>query len=149
MQLDRSWIESHIPHRKAMCLLDQVAAWNTERITCTASSHRSGSNPLRADNMLSSACGIEYAAQAMAIHGALLAGLHNDRAPKTGYLISVREVELLVPRLDDIQANLEIIAERIAGDVNNVLYRFSVRETTRVLLAGRVGVRLDATAAQP
>ena len=147
MQLDRSWIESHIPHRGAMCLLDQVVSWSAEAITCTASSHRSATNPLRIRDTLSSACGIEYAAQAMAVHGALLAGLHHDRAPKSGYLISVREVELLVPRLDDIQASLEIIAERITGDDNNVLYRFSVREPTRLLLSGRAGVRLDVAAA--
>jgi predicted hotdog family 3-hydroxylacyl-ACP dehydratase len=149
MPLDRSWIERHIPHRGTMCLLDRVTAWDTERITCTASSHRAGTNPLRAHDSLNSVCGIEYAAQAMAIHGALLADLHHDRAPKAGYLTSVREVELLVPRLDDIQTDLEITAERIAGDDNNVLYRFSVRDAARVLLTGRAGVQLDAAAAQP
>ena len=132
-----------------MCLLDHVATWDAEHITCTATSHRSDSNPLRAYDRLSSVCGIEYAAQAMAIHGALIAGLHDDRAPKAGYLTSVREVELFVPRLDDIQADLEVMAERMAGDGNNVLYRFSVREPTRVLLTGRASVRLDASGAQP
>ena len=149
MQLDRPWIESRIPHRGTMCLLDQVVAWDTDRITCTASSHRNHSNPLRAHNMLSSVCGIEYAAQAMAVHGALLANLHSARAPEAGYLTSVREVELSVPRLDDIEGDLEIVAERIAGDDNNVLYRFSVRDSVRVLLTGRAGVQLDATRVPP
>ena len=38
-----------------------------------ASSHRAADNPLRAHGRLGAACGIEYAAQAMAVHGALLA----------------------------------------------------------------------------
>ena len=125
-------------------MLDQVVAWDTERITCTASSHRNHANPLRARDILSSICGIEYAAQAMAVHGALLADLHSDHAPKAGYLTSVREVELFVPQLDDLAGDLEIVAERVAGDINNVLYRFSVRHAEQILLSGRASVRLDA-----
>ncbi len=57
-----------------MCLLDAVRDWSAEAITCTATSHTDPANPLRADGRLGAANGIEYAAQAMAIHGALLAG---------------------------------------------------------------------------
>ena len=71
--LDRAWIASHIPHQGSMCLLDYVEAWDRERIRCRASSHRAADNPLRAYGRLGAACGIEYAAQAMAVHGALLA----------------------------------------------------------------------------
>ena len=56
-----------------MCLLDCVETWDEERIHCRASSHRAMDNPLRVCERLGTACGIEYAAQAMAVHGALLA----------------------------------------------------------------------------
>jgi len=79
MRLDRAWIESRIPHHGSMCLLDEVIGWDAERITCTSSSHRSADNPLRARGRLGIACGIEYAAQAMAVHGALIAALEAGR----------------------------------------------------------------------
>ena len=66
MPLDRTWLLAHLPHQGPMCLLDQIAAWDTGSIRCTATSHRDQDNPLRAQGRLGAACGIEYAAQAMA-----------------------------------------------------------------------------------
>src|ERR1700688_1204625 len=74
MRLNRAWIESRIPHHGRMCLLDEVIAWSDARVSCRSGTHREADNPLRADGKLGIACGIEYAAQAMAVHGALLAG---------------------------------------------------------------------------
>src|ERR1700752_1268025 len=73
MPLDHEWIEQHIPHKGRMCLLDEVLSWDAMRIRCRSSSHRATDNPLRAHGRLGAACGIEYAAQAMAVHGALIA----------------------------------------------------------------------------
>jgi len=142
MPLDRDWLLAHIPHQGSMCLLDQVDAWGSERIRCTASSHRAADNPLRAHGRLGVACGIEYAAQAMAAHGGLLAA--TDTSPRAGYLASVRGVEWHVPRLDDLAADLSVEAERLSGDDNTVLYGFSVSAGERVLLNGRAIVVLDA-----
>lgn len=142
MPLDRDWLLAHIPHQGSMCLLDQIDAWDSERIRCTASSHRALDNPLRAHGRLGAACGIEYAAQAMAAHGGLLAAA--DTSPGAGYLASVRGVELHVARLDDIEAELNVEAERLSGDDNTVLYGFSISAGERVLLSGRAIVVLDA-----
>ena len=71
--LDHAWIEQHIPHKGRMCLLDAVLSWDATRIRCRSASHRTPDNPLRAHGRLGAACGIEYAAQAMAVHGALVA----------------------------------------------------------------------------
>lgn len=145
--LDRAWIAAHIPHQGSMCLLDAVREWSGEAITCTASSHTDPANPLRADGRLGAANGIEYAAQAMAIHGALLAGDDNEGSqPRQGYLTSVRSVTLHVDRLDDLSGPLEVQAERLSGDANNILYQFSVGHAGRCLLAGRAAVVLDAAA---
>jgi predicted hotdog family 3-hydroxylacyl-ACP dehydratase len=142
MPLDRDWLLAHIPHQGSMCLLDHIDAWDSEHIRCTASSHRAPDNPLRAHGRLGAACGIEYAAQAMAAHGGLLVAA--DTSPRAGYLASVRGVELHVPRLDDIAADLSVAAERLSGDDNTVLYGFSVSAGERVLLSGRAIVVLDA-----
>ena len=55
-----------------MCLLEGVSSWDERSIRCIAVSHRDPGNPLAADGHLGAACGVEYAAQAMAVHGALL-----------------------------------------------------------------------------
>ncbi|MFX1766650.1 hotdog family protein [Paraburkholderia sp. A1RI-2L] len=155
--LDRAWIAAHIPHSGAMCLLDSVDAWDDTHIRCTATSHRDAHNPLRSQGRLASVCGIEYAAQAMAVHGALAGsqdgGQNTTHAsatpgrPRVGYLASVRGVQAHVARLDAFDAPLTVEAERIGGDGNNVLYGFTIRCGDEVLLGGRAAVMLDASGA--
>jgi len=142
--LDHAWIAAHIPHQGSMCLLDAVKEWSDSTIVCRASSHSDPANPLRAEGRLGAANGIEYAAQAMAIHGALIAG--DDAAPRQGYLTSVRSVSLHVARLDDLPGELDVQAERLSGDSNNILYQFSLSHAGRCLLEGRAAVVLDAAA---
>ncbi len=141
--LDRNWIAARIPHQGSMCLLEQVTDWNNERIVCRTASHRLPDNPMRLNGRLGAACGIEYAAQAMAVHGALLANA--TTRPRKGYLTSVRDVELLTERLDTVDGNLLIEAERLSGDDNLVLYGFAVLTAERhILLRGRAAVVMDA-----
>jgi predicted hotdog family 3-hydroxylacyl-ACP dehydratase len=145
--LDRAWIAAHIPHSGAMCLLDSVDAWDDSHIRCSASSHRDPLNPLRSRGQLAVVCGIEYAAQAMAAHGALLGA--TEARPRAGFLASVRGIEAHVERLDDCAAPLTIEAERISGAGHTVLYGFTLRCLEQVLLTGRATVVLDATDALP
>ena len=140
--LDRVAIAARIPHQGSMCLLDAVLAWDSGQIRCRASSHRQPDNPLRAAARLGAACGIEYAAQAMAVHGALLAPA--GAPPRPGYLASVRSVQLAVDRLDDLPQDLDIVAERLSGDEHNILYHFRVEHAGNLLLSGRAAVMLVA-----
>jgi predicted hotdog family 3-hydroxylacyl-ACP dehydratase len=71
--MDRTWIERRIPHQGRMCLIDGVIDWSADRIVCSSSGHRAADHPLRAHGRLGIACGIELAAQTMAVHGAILA----------------------------------------------------------------------------
>jgi predicted hotdog family 3-hydroxylacyl-ACP dehydratase len=146
--LDHTWIASHIPHQGSMCLLDYVEAWDEQGIRCCASSHRAADNPLRAYDRLGAACGIEYAAQAMAVHGALLAPSGSAGA-RVGYLVSVRGVQLHVPRLDDVVADLLVEAICITRSENNILYRFSISAAEHLLLDGRAAVVLNADLLKP
>ena len=142
--LDRDWIAARIPHQGAMCLIDAVVSWDEAGIVCRAASHRKTDNPLRAYGRLGAACGIEYAAQAMAVHGALLADA--DSTPRAGYLVSARGVELNVDRLDDIVDDLVIEARCVINQAGNVLYAFSIHAEDRLLLQGRAAVVLDTAA---
>jgi len=143
--LNHVWIAGHIPHQGNMCLLNTVEVWDQNSITCLASSHRAVDNPLRAHERLGIACGIEYAAQAMAVHGALLAPADSIR-PKVGYLVSVRGVSMAVTRLDDIAEDLSISARCVMASESNMLYEFSITAGDRLLLEGRAAVVLNADA---
>jgi predicted hotdog family 3-hydroxylacyl-ACP dehydratase len=148
MALDRHWIESHIPHQGGMCLLDGVVSWSSTRVQCRSSTHRDPTNPLRAHGRLAAVCGIEYAAQAMAVHGALIASRIRSSPQNTavaGYLASVRNVALYASRLDDIEGDLIATAELVTGDEHTVLYDFSVSAGERILLAGRATIVFNAT----
>lgn len=147
--LQHADIARRIPHQGSMCLLARVSDWDTRQIRCEANSHRDSANPLRAHGRLGAACGIEYAAQAMAVHGALLAEAGADtgaarQEPAMGYLVSVRGVTLHVDRLDDLSDALSIHAERSGGDSNTVLYSFTLHAGRKLLIGGRAAVILDA-----
>ncbi len=142
-RLDREWIESHIPHQGRMCLLDEVLSWDAVRIRCRAASHRLPDNPLRAHGRLGAACGVEYAAQAMAVHGAIMAQTAGN-ATRGGLLTSVRNLALLVHRLDDLETDLIASAERLAGNEGSTLYEFTVSSAGRELLSGRIGIVFQA-----
>jgi predicted hotdog family 3-hydroxylacyl-ACP dehydratase len=163
MLLNRAWIAARIPHQGRMCLLDEVLDWNAQHIRCRTATHRAPDNPLRSHDRLSIACGIEYAAQAMALHGALAGGAASavangavdgavDGAAKTsggrssrvGLLASVRDVRLNVLRLDDIESDLICEVTHLAGDSLTALYEFALRDRDRCLLSGRASVILDA-----
>jgi predicted hotdog family 3-hydroxylacyl-ACP dehydratase len=142
LSLDRSWIQAHIPHQNRMCLLDEVLSWDATQARCRSSTHRSAENPLRAYGRLGAACGIEYAAQTMAVHGALVASAAGITAAP-GFLASARGVEFNCDRLDDVEGDLVTAVERLAGDENTALYQFLVSAQEVVLLRGRAAIAFD------
>ena len=150
MRLNRAWIESRIPHHGRMCLLDEVIDWSAARVSCRSGTHREPDNPLRAFGRLGIACGIEYAAQAMAVHGALvaggasLAGAPAAGTPAAGFLAAVRDVRFHSLRLDDVRGDLICDAVRMAGDATTALYQFELRSDAAPLLRGRATVVFDA-----
>jgi predicted hotdog family 3-hydroxylacyl-ACP dehydratase len=147
MKIDRTWIQRHIPHQGTMCLLEAVKHWNDTEIQCCAHSHRALDNPLRNAHGLPINAGIEYAAQAMAVHGALLAPA--DQLPEIGYLTSVRNVEWWTPRLDDAGLEITVQATRISGNATSLLYDFSILGNDRLLLRGRASVMIKPPPQNP
>jgi predicted hotdog family 3-hydroxylacyl-ACP dehydratase len=145
--LDHAGIEALMPHRGAMCLLDRLLAWDENRIECVATGHRDPAHPLRTRSGLMAATAIEYAAQAAALHGGLLAEASGAFA-QPGYLASAREVRCSARRLDDLPAaevdELRIVAERQAGDASRLLYAFRIEHGGREVASGRLAVVLGA-----
>jgi len=147
--LGHDGIAALIPHSGSMCLLDRLLAWDAQRIVCAATNHRDAAHPLRTRSGLLSPCAIEYAAQAMALHGALI-GQEAGTPATPGYLASARGVQLHVLRLDDLPAldpavpdELRIEATRHAGDARQILYAFHVSHAGCPVAIGRAAVVLN------
>ncbi len=123
-----------------MCLLDSVTAWSADAIACRATSHLSPANPLRRGGRLAMLCGIEYALQAAAAHGAL-----RDGAPQPpGYLAALRMGRIAAGWLDDPGLGaLAAHARREHGDAGGLLYDIRLTaEDGRTLLDGRATIVL-------
>lgn len=142
MMIGKHELSMLIPHSGAMCLLDGVLEWDETRIKCRSSTHRDSGNPLRRHDGLHAICAIEYVSQAMAVH----AGLSNAERnrPRKGYLASVRNLEMAVARLDTIEADLDIAAEKVIAEGQRAVYDFRVSAQGQVLMTGRAAVAFEA-----
>ena len=149
-----------------MCLLDEVLEWDAQQVLCRSGTHRQVGHPLRAHGRVGSVSLIEYAAQAAAVHGALLRS--NQRTPAMppetvvdpggdfGVLASARAVDLLVSNLDEIAGDLLVHARCLNSDGHAALYAFSVSQidarladTSVCLARGRLSLWLDVPASPP
>ena len=141
MRLNRDEIADLIPHTGKMCLLDEVIEWDSVRIRCGARSHLDTGNPLRLHGTLPVLCGIEYAAQAMALHAGLT-GVAVGK-PRGGYLASLRDVECCRDRLDDVEGTLIIEAVRLTPSGARAIYGFTLWTGEERVLSGQAAVVLD------
>ena len=137
--------DSLIPHRGAMSLLDSVVDWDDTRVHLTAISHTHTDNPLRSDGRLRAVHLCEYGAQAMAVHGGLLARAAGGAAAP-GYLVSLRDVHLRAARVDDLAGALDVHAERLLGGDGSWQYAFRVEHAGATLASGRAAVIVAARA---
>ena len=126
-----------------MCLLGRVLGASPEGIRCAADSHHTPDHPMRQHGRLGAACGVEYAAQAMALHGALLAEQRGVPRPRRGLLVSVRGVTLHVTRLDDVAGEITVAARCEAENGDLCQYAFSLHAGDQLLVEGRATVMLD------
>ncbi len=140
-------IALRVPHKGAMCLLDSVESWSEENISASAIIDID-KNPLTIAGKLDSTAAIEYAAQAMAVHGALLGEVaaakgNPQRKPLMGFLASVRSIACHQSWLSDTSNPLTISATRTAGTDSPVSYDFSVRAGEVVYVTGKATVVLN------
>jgi predicted hotdog family 3-hydroxylacyl-ACP dehydratase len=136
-------IPALVPHAGAMVLLDRVEAWDGEGILCRTLSHMDIANPLRRQGRLGACCGLEYALQAAALHGALIAG---GVAQRAGYAAALRAVTLHVDRLDDPKfGELRVTARLEREEGHGVIYALEVQTAAgAALLSGRAVIALPA-----
>lgn len=146
LRLDRAAIAARVPHAGPMCLLDQVVSWDQDHVECTAFGQATGggaAHPLAEGGRLPATAAIEYAAQAMALHGRLVQEGAAGGAPTRGFLAGLRSVRLHCRWIEGDRPRLTVRVSRFAGDDVQVLYDFEVRSTGPIA-EGRAVVVLDA-----
>lgn len=139
--IGREQILPLVPHQGAMCLWDAVLEWGPDAIRLRADNHRDPGHPLRADGRLHAVHLCEYGAQAMAVHGGLLAREAGGMAPP-GMLVALRGVELRVGRIDDLAGDLEGHAQVLARSEASQQYAFRISHQGMLLAEGRAAVML-------
>ncbi len=141
--IDRAAILSLIPHQGAMCLWDEVLAWDARTIQLRAHNHRDPAHPLRTGDRLRAVHLCEYGAQAMAVHGGLRAR-EAGGAAKPGLLVALRGIELHVARIDDLPGPLDCLAEVLIDSESGWQYAFRIHHGDTLLAEGRAAVMLQA-----
>ena len=137
--MGREAICAMIPHGGAMCLLDDVLSWDENTIVCQSSSHRTPHNPLIKNGKLSAIHAVEYAAQAMAVHGCLLAHAKGERLTP-GYLAALKDVHLHMRYIDDLPEPLIIKATQLMAAGGNLMYTLEVSAGGQVIATARATV---------
>jgi predicted hotdog family 3-hydroxylacyl-ACP dehydratase len=128
-----------IPHAGGMCLLDAVLAWDAGTIHASSEGHRRPDHPLRGPQGLHAVHLAEYGAQAMAVHGALLARARGVETVRPGMLVSLRELRLSVEQVP-ADGRLDVHAQCLYADDAGAQYAFRVEHAGRELASGRAAV---------
>lgn len=129
-----------IPHAGDMRLWEKVLSFNETDLTCSTQTHLYENNPLKVKGVLSSVNLIEYGAQAIAIHGGLLAHsqTESDTSADMGYIASIKKVTFFEEHLP-ARTEINVFAEQIMADDSAKLYQFKITDiANNCLCAGQV-----------
>lgn len=136
MTLDRARIEQLVPHAGAMCLLDAVLQWDTAHIVCSAR-QPGAAHPLARQGGVPAIAAAEYAAQATAVHCALLDDASQARA---GVLAKLMDVELHDACFPAGAGTLTVRARLLGRVQDGCLYAFEVGAASQAIASGRLMV---------
>lgn len=134
-------IAALIPHQGAMCLHDRVIEYSSERILLEADAPDAKDHPLARSGGVALVHLAEFGAQAMAVHGGLLAAANGSRADP-GLLVSLRDLALTSQSLDASIGAVQTEASVVAIGPGSWQYQFQVRQADQLLASGRATVML-------
>lgn len=140
MKLDRTEIEFRVPHSGAMCLLDAVTYWDTNCIVCSAV-FSDLEHPLSRDGKLPATTAVEYAAQATAVHGALLGG---QRVARPGVLAKLKDVTLEHEFIVQEESPLTVWARLLDQTDTACLYSFEMSGSLNLIATGQLMVAFSS-----
>jgi predicted hotdog family 3-hydroxylacyl-ACP dehydratase len=122
--LNRAQIEVRIPQAGSMVLLDRLVRYDQTRIVCEAAPP-TPEHPLARAEGVPAVAAVEYAAQAAALHGALL---DSNSEPRHGMLAKLSKVELIGDWLGVPSSRLTVQAELLVGGESGCMYSFTVHD---------------------
>ncbi len=135
-----------LPHSGTMCLLDEIVSWDKEQLVVKTMSHTELDNPLFYEDSLNSIHGIEYAAQTMALHSALLAQKETKQKESRGYLASVKNIQISEEYLFQAQSNnltpLFIYVSILMAGSQGFTYQFEILKDDKVFISGKITIFL-------
>lgn len=132
--LSRQQISALIPHGNSMCMLDEVVSWDSDHIQCRSTHFAGDHNPLFEGGRLETVLLIEYAAQAAAIHAALLQSELGK--PRPAYIGAVKGIELLRAVTNDLA--IDISAHCLLNNSSGAIYEFIAKQDNCALITGRL-----------
>ena len=140
-----------LPHSGNMCLIDKIISWDSTTLAVQTESHLNSNNPLRKQDFLSSIIGVEYAAQTMALHAALLSQKDSQqeagKQKQGGYLATIRNLQIDADYLcspdSDNSAPLDISVLMLLRDSRGYSYEFTITADNNQLLSGRLTIFLS------
>ncbi|MEO6748299.1 MAG: 3-hydroxylacyl-ACP dehydratase [Casimicrobiaceae bacterium] len=130
-----------LPHAGAMVMPQAIRHFDPQRIVCTTMRHQDSGNPMRREGRLPALAGVEFAAQAMALHGALRRS--PPAALRHGRLASIRDLVLARRFLDDVNGELVIECRLDVASAGVFAYCFSIEGAGQTLLRGRATVMMS------
>lgn len=147
----RADIAARIPHGAPLCMLDGVERCTEDAIVCISRQLPHAEHPLDATSELTGLILIEYAAQAAALHAALVAnseGLSASgaAAARPAYIGAVKDVELHAA-ISDNQAPLQIHANCELASAAGAIYAVKIICRAVPIMSGRL-ILSQASAAQ-
>lgn len=133
--MERENFRHLVPHSGGMILIDRVVSWDERSLRASCQSHLSVENPLRRDGRLSVVHALEYGAQAMAVHGGLLAE-RSGESIAGGYLAGVRNLRFFRSRLDDLSGELDVEVDMQHVQEGSLIYTFRVSSSGQSVAEG-------------
>lgn len=127
-------IAAMIPHGRGMSMISEIVAWDANTIHCRSTRLADADNPLCENGELGSIVLIEYAAQAAAIHGALLNSALGEQRP--AYIGAVKNVELFLQQANNREA-IDIHADCLMNNGAGAIYEVAIQQQT-MLLRGKL-----------
>lgn len=136
-QLLKADIARLVPHAGSMMLLDQVIGHDQQTIHCRAQLLPDDQHPLVRNGALPATALAEYGAQAMAVHGGLLA--EPGTPPRPGRLVALGQLALSIDALAH-PSTLDIHARCLSGDRAGQIYEFEIVDGDKSLARGRATI---------
>jgi len=138
MLIDRPRLEGLIPHGRKMCQLDQVLAWDREKIICKTTAHRRQDNPLKEAGRLGLVTLVEFGAQAAAVHIAL--SQQGSKNQRVVYLGAIKDLTLSGDYIEEVDGFLTVEVNCILNTENGAIYSMQVHTADQELISGRLSL---------